>query len=97
MGLIAFIGFVVPWMIFAAWMFRLPSAIRLGAPSTPWRPLTDFAGPARDQRRETNPYNSGRNDGSGRTGGDKHSPIGMAGGGALGTSVEPTEPTDKIG
>ena len=96
MGLIAFIGFVVPWMIFAAWMFRLPSAIRLGALSTPWRPLTDFAGPARDQQHEINPHNSGRNDGSGRTGGDKHTPIKIPGDGTLGTSVEPTEPTDKV-
>lgn len=79
MGLIAFIGFVVPWMIFAAWMFRLPSAIRLGAPSTPWRSLTDYPDPARDQRHEINPYNSGRHDGSGRTGGDKHTPIEIPG------------------
>lgn len=99
MGLTAFIVFVVPWMLLAAWLFRLPSAIRLGAPSAPWRPLTNFPGPARDQRREINLHNSVSNDGSGRTGGDKHTPIAMHDGhdgGALGSSVEPTEPADKV-
>ncbi|CAM3176143.1 Secreted protein [Methylobacterium mesophilicum] len=96
MGLAAFIAFVVPWMLFAAWMFRLPSAIRLGAPSAPWRPLTDLAGPARDQGRQINTRNSGSDDGSGRTGGDKHTPIDTLDGGGLGRSVEHTEPTDKV-
>jgi hypothetical protein len=75
MGLAAFVFFVVPWMVLAVWLFRLPSALRLGAPSTPWRPLTQFPDPPRDQRTETNPANSGAHDGSQATGGDKHEPF----------------------
>ena len=50
MGLAAFVFFVVPWMAFAAWMSLRPSGVRLGAPATPWRPLTDFPPPQRDQQ-----------------------------------------------
>ena len=74
MGLAAFVFFVVPWIVLAVWLFRLPSALRMGAPSTPWRPLTQFPDPPRDQRSETNPANSGHNDGTHLTGGDKHTP-----------------------
>ena len=74
MGLAAFVFFVVPWMLVAIWLFRLPSALRLGVAPTPWRPLTRFPDPPRDQRREINPANSGTHDGSGDTGGDKHTP-----------------------
>ncbi len=74
MGLAAFVFFVVPWMVVAVWLFRLPSALRMGAPSTPWRPLTQFPDPPRDQRSEINPANSGHNDGTHLTGGDKHTP-----------------------
>lgn len=74
MGLAAFVFFVVPWMILAAWLFRMPGALRMGVPPTPWRPLTQFPEPPHDQRREINPANSGDHDGSGATGGDKHTP-----------------------
>ena len=74
MGLAAFVFFVVPWMLLAAWLFRLPSALRMGVPPTPWRPLTQFPEPPHDQRGETNPFNSGENDGSNAHGGDKHPP-----------------------
>ncbi|MCJ2015820.1 hypothetical protein [Methylobacterium sp. J-076] len=74
MGLAAFVFFVVPWMLLAAWLFRLPAALRMGVPPTPWRPLTDFPAPPRDQRTEVNPHNSGTGDGAGPTGGDKHTP-----------------------
>lgn len=96
MGLTAFIVFVVPWMLLAAWLFTLPSAIRLGAPSTPWRPLYNLAGPARDHGREASRSDRGAPDGSGPTGGDKHKPISNPEGGGLGSSVEPTEPDDKV-
>ena len=43
MGIAAFLFFVLPWMAFAAWMYTLPSAIRLGTPPTPWRPLANYA------------------------------------------------------
>lgn len=94
MGLAAFIVFVVPWMLFAAWMFRLPSAIRLGAPSAPWRPLTSFPDTSRNQQRQTNPYNTGADDGSELTGGDKHRPMDFSDRSTLGSSVEPTEPKE---
>ena len=72
MGLAAFAFFIVPYMLLAIWLFRLPSALRLGVPPTPWRPLTQYPEPPHDQRTQTNPYNSGDHDGSGATGGDKH-------------------------
>ena len=96
MGLTAFIVFMVPWMLLAAWLFTLPSAIRLGAPSTPWRPLYNLAGPARDHGREANNNNRGTRDGSVSMGGNKHEPMSKPGSGGLGTSVEQTEPDDKI-
>jgi hypothetical protein len=49
-GLTAFVFFVVPWMAAAIWLSLRPSAVRLGAPATPWRPLTDYPPPPRDQR-----------------------------------------------
>ena len=75
MGLVAFTFFVVPWMVLAAWLSRHPNAIRLGLAPTPWRPLTDNADPERDQRQAIGPHNTGSDDGSGVTGGDKHSPL----------------------
>jgi hypothetical protein len=71
-GLAAFVFFVVPWMAVAIWMSLRPSSVRLGAPATPWRPLTDYPPPAgRDQQRapETQSLQSGAaHDG-------KHAPI----------------------
>ncbi|SFM90201.1 hypothetical protein [Methylobacterium pseudosasicola] len=75
MGLTAFLFFVLPWMAFAFWLSRLPNALRLGTPTTPWRALTDYPDPVRDQRHEKNAYNVGSDDGSGKLGGDKHSPL----------------------
>ncbi|MBP1180531.1 hypothetical protein [Methylobacterium sp. PvR107] len=71
MGLAAFVVFVVPWMAFAVWLALKPGSIRLGAPAAPWRPLTDYPPPARDQRQagETQSMASGAaHDG-------KHQPI----------------------
>lgn len=78
MGLAAFVFFIVPYMLLAAWLFRLPSALRLGVPPTPWRPLTQFPDPVRNQQTEINPHNSGANDGAHLTGGDKHEPMVVA-------------------
>ncbi|TXN46687.1 hypothetical protein FV228_18430 [Methylobacterium sp. WL18] len=50
MGLTAFVFFVVPWMLVGAWLFRSANAVRMGVPASPWRPLTDFPPPPRDQR-----------------------------------------------
>jgi hypothetical protein len=95
MGLTAFIVFVVPWMLFAAWLFTLPSAIRLGAPSAPWRPLTTGGRDwSHDQQREVARDNRDVRDGSGPAGGAKHEPMAMPEGGALRPSVEPTEPKE---
>ena len=100
MGLTAFIVFVVPWMLLAAWLFTLPNAIRLGAPATPWRPLYRFPNTTPDQhpnrQRQFNSYKRGAFDGTGPTGGSKHEPISEPASGGLGTSVEPTEPDDKV-
>lgn len=78
MGLAAFAFFIVPYMLLAVWLFRLPSALRLGVPPTPWRPLTQFPEPPHDQRTEINTANSEGHDGSQATGGDKHEPIAVA-------------------
>lgn len=51
MGLAAFVFFVVPWMAVAVWLFLRPEGFRLGAPAAPWRPLTDYPSPSRDQQR----------------------------------------------
>ncbi|MCJ2050393.1 hypothetical protein [Methylobacterium sp. J-070] len=50
MGLAAFVFFVVPWMAVAVWMSMRPTSARLGAPAAPWRPLTNYAPPQRDQQ-----------------------------------------------
>ncbi len=78
MGLAAFAFFIVPYMLLAVWLFRLPSALRLGAPPTPWRPLTQFPDPARDQQTLENSANSGENHGAHMTGGNKHEPMVVA-------------------
>jgi hypothetical protein len=70
-GLAAFVFFVVPWMAVAVWMFMRPGNVRLDAPAAPWRPLTDYPPPARDQQAaaETQSLDSGSaHDG-------KHAPI----------------------
>lgn len=100
MGLTAFIVFVVPWMLLAAWLFTLPSAIRLGAPSTPWRPLYRFPNTSPDEhpgkQRQFNSYKRGAHNGSGPIVGDKNDPTSAPKSSGLGTSVEATEPDDKV-
>jgi hypothetical protein len=74
-GLAAFVFFVVPWMLVAAWLFRSSNpAVRMGLPATPWRPLTDFPPPPRDQRTmvDTSAVPKGA---AGHTGDDKHRPF----------------------
>lgn len=44
-GLAAFVFFVIPWMAVAVWLSLRPTSARLGAPSAPWRPLTDYPPP----------------------------------------------------
>ena len=69
--LLLFVFFVVPWMAVAIWLSLRPSGARLGAPAAPWRPLTDYPPPTRDQQdgAETQSLDSGAaHDG-------KHAPI----------------------
>jgi len=95
MGLTAFVVFVAPWMALAVWLFRLPSAIRLGAPSAPWRPLPHGRDWLQEQqRRENNRRNTAIAVGASSTGGNKHKSVPMRDGGALGPSVEDTEPKE---
>lgn len=103
MGLTAFVVFVVPWMLLAGWLFRLPSAIRLGAPPASWRPLT----PGRDwlleqqrrqtireqQLRESSSRKTDSDTGAGSANGNQHDPDVMSNGGAL-PSLEDNEPKE---
>ncbi|MBE7199174.1 MAG: hypothetical protein INR70_15435 [Parafilimonas terrae] len=92
MGLTAFFVFVVPWALAALLLTRAPTALRLGAPAAPWRPLPSRRDAAREERERTHPHDTRTVDNPGaaardaRGGGDKPH------GGALGTSMEPTEP-----
>jgi hypothetical protein len=70
-GLAAFVFFVVPWMAVAVWLFLKPGGFRLGAPAAPWRPLTDYPPPPRDQRNAAEA--SSLESGSAHDG--KHAPI----------------------
>lgn len=96
MGLTAFIVFVVPWMAAAVLLTRAPTALRLGAPAAPWRPLPEPWDVARQQHRDTHPHTPR----SASSAGSAPQDIGGKGerphGGALGPSMEPTEPTDKL-
>lgn len=85
MGLTAFAIFVVPWMLLAVWLFSLPSAIRLGAPSTPWRPLTSGRERFQDQQRRDEIRERQLRESESR---------GMPNGGALGSGTEETEPKE---
>ena len=96
MGLTAFAVFIIPWVVLALFLTRAPTVLRLGAAPAPWRPLTHGRDRQPSQPRQTNRYNAGTSDGTGPTGGDKHEPIDIPGDGALGSSVEPTEPGDKV-
>lgn len=83
MGLTAFCVFVLPWALAALLLTRAPAALRLGAPAAPWRPLPTRREAAREERRQTHPARSGL--GTQAQGQKPH-------GGALGPSMEPTEP-----
>jgi hypothetical protein len=70
-GLAAFVFFVVPWMAVAVWMSQRPASVRLGTQATPWRPLTTYPPPRRDQQRAAEApslESAGAHDG-------KHAPI----------------------
>jgi hypothetical protein len=84
MGLTAFVVFVVPWMLLAVWLFRLPSTIRLGAPSAPWRQLTPSRTWLQEQERRENI----------RLRLKEYKPNSMSHGGALGSGSEDTEPRE---
>jgi hypothetical protein len=92
MGLTAFVVFVVPWALLAAWLTRSPTALRLGTPAAAWRPIPTRRDLATAQRRDTNPHRSRSQDGAASTGGARHSATDLPAGGALHPSVEPTEP-----
>lgn len=94
MGLTAFVVFVVPWVLLAVFLTRTPTALRLGTAPAPWRALPTHRELAQAHRRETHPHASRSPEGSaGRAG---HGPADPPQGGALNTSVEPTEPDDKV-
>lgn len=84
MGLTAFVVFVVPWMLLAVWLFSLPSSIRLGASSAPWRQLTPGRTWLHEQERRENIR---RNLAS-------YKPNAMSHGGALGSGDADTEPRE---
>ena len=95
MDLTMFLVFVGPWLLFAVWLTRSPSAVRLGAPSAPWRQLP----PSRDwlqeqQRREAIRQKALAYVKTGSSGETKHDLQATSSGGALGTSVEDTEPKE---
>lgn len=94
MGLTAFIVFVVPWVVMAVFLTRAPTVLRLGAAPAPWRPLPTRRDLSRDQRRGVSQRDARTAGGSDATGRDRHEPLAMPEGGALGPSVEPTEPKE---
>ena len=88
MGLAAFIAFVVPWVLLATFFNRAPTALRLGAASAPWRYLPTRRENAHEQRHQSDIHTAERVGSAS----DGKPTATMAGGGSLGTSVEPTEP-----
>jgi len=84
MGLTAFVVFVVPRMLLAVWLFRLPIAIRLGAPSAPWRQLTPSRTWLQERERREKIHLRLK----------KYKPNSMSHGGALGSGSEDTEPRE---
>ena len=92
MGLAAFITFVVPWVVLAAFFNRAPTALRLGEATAPWRYIPTRREKAREQRHQSDMRTAER---VGSASGGKPAAT-MVNGGALGTSVEPTEPDDKL-
>ena len=101
MGLAAFVVFVVPWVLLAVFLTRTPTALRLGTAPAPWRSLPTHRELAKAHRRETHPHGArAPESGSAKDGGPAnrtgHGPADPPQGGALSTSVEPTEPDDKV-
>ena len=95
MDLTMFLVFVSPWMLFALWLTRSPSAIRLGAPSAPWRQLPRSRDWLQEQeRREAIRQKALAYVRPGSAGETKHELQASSSGGALGTSVEDTEPRE---
>lgn len=95
MGLTAFVVFVLPWALLAVFLTRAPTALRLGTEPAPWRALPTKRELARAHRRETHPQDTRTSD-SAPSSRDQHGPADPPQGGALGTSVEPTEPDDRV-
>ena len=95
MGLTAFAVFVLPWALLAVFLTRAPSALRLGTEPAPWRALPTKRELAQAHRRETHPHDARTSDGASSSR-DQRGPADPPQGGALGTSVEPTEPDDKV-
>ncbi len=96
MGLTAFAVFVLPWALLAVFLTRSPTALRLGAEPAPWRTLPTHRELARAHRRKTHPHDTRTSEHSGAATRDQDGQNGAPQGGALGMSVEPTEPDDKI-
>ena len=92
MGLTAFVVFVVPWALLAFWLTRSPTALRLGTPAAAWRPIPTRRDLAAAQRRATNPHLSRSRAEAASPGGSRHGATDLPAGGALQSSVEPTEP-----
>ncbi len=96
MGLTAFVVFVVPWVVLALFLTRIPTALRLGAAPAPWRYIPTRKEWAQAGRRETHPHDARTSDSGGISNQDRHGLADPPQGGALGNSVEPTEPDDKV-
>jgi hypothetical protein len=96
MGLTAFVVFVVPWVVLAVFLTRSPTILRLGAAPAPWRPLPTRKELSGAERRATHPHDTRTAASGGLSNRDRHDPADAPRGGALGTSVEPTEPDDKV-
>ncbi|WCS27868.1 hypothetical protein LOK46_13905 [Methylobacterium sp. NMS14P] len=96
MGLTAFAVFVIPWVLLAVFLTRSPSVLRLGAAPAPWRYIPTHKEMARADRRAMHPHDRRAAEAGGASSRDQHGRSEAPAGGALGTSVEPTEPDDKL-
>ena len=97
MGLTAFAVFVIPWVVLAVFLTRSPSVLRLGAAPAPWRYIPTHRELARADRRAMHPHDRRPSEAGLISGRDPHNRTEAPAGGALGTSVEPTERDDKLG
>ncbi|KQS75497.1 MULTISPECIES: hypothetical protein [unclassified Methylobacterium] len=96
MGLTAFAVFVIPWVLLAVFLTRSPSTLRLGTASAPWRSIPTHKEMARADRHALHPHGQRAGETDGVSGRDQRGRTDPPAGGALGTSVEPTEPDDKL-